>query len=367
MGSSSPESFGRTRAAAASGSECAFRAMQQAFERALETRPEAVRTLGFAFAGRPVRMRVLGRDLSEGLCRPFAHLADAAPSPANPQLTVDSWDEQGAAVSWWPPASGAASESAFPFEDGVFRSSPDGRFVLYEKATSLSGLDRAEGRMVGWWREGRSLSVDDRAKPLSALLSLWHADHGALVIHGSMVCKGGRGLLFAGPAGSGKSTAALACLCAGFQYLGDDYVGLEVAGDGACLGHSLYDSVRLAPEHLARFPELAAHAVGGRGAGSEKALAFASQAFPGRSLRSAPICVLALPRVAGGAECRAVPVSKGKALLRLAYSSLRIPPSPQGAMERLAGLVERVPTYWLELGGRVDEIARCAERLLTEA
>jgi hypothetical protein len=361
-----PDSFGLTRAAAASGGEAAFQGMAAAFDDAFRTQPGAVYTAWFAFAGRPVRMRVLGRELSEGLGRPFAHLAAAAPSPANPQLTIDAWDEQEAALCCPPLARDAVPGPGSPFEGGLLKVSADGRFVFHESASSLCSLDRAQGRIVGCWRNARSLSVDERAKPFSPLLAAWHSDAGVLVIHGSLVSKSGRGLLFVGPAGSGKSTAALACLCAGFQHVSDDHAGLEVTAHGTFVGHSLYGSIRLEPRHLTRFPELAARALTWQDSGSEKALVFTSEAFPGRAARSTPLSALALPCVTGGTACRAVPVSRGKALRRLVYSSLGVSPNPSRAVETMAALVEKLPTRWLDLGGPVDGIVRCAEGLLAE-
>ena len=88
----------------------------------------------------------------------------------------------------------------------------------------------------------------------------WHEvflpNDGEATSVGALVARDDRGVLLAGDSGTGKSTAALCCLEAGWTYLGHDWVGIGRAADGGIIGHSLYSSVALEPAQVARIDEL---------------------------------------------------------------------------------------------------------------
>jgi hypothetical protein len=93
-----------------------------------------------------------------------------------------------------------------------------------------------------------------------------------------------------------------------------------------------------------------------------------SQIVSARLATSAPIRLLALPRVSGATETRFRPASKAEALLALIPDSLFAPiprPGSRG-FQRLARLVEQVPSYSLELGRDLTQIADRVEELLSE-
>ena len=77
---------------------------------------------------------------------------------------------------------------------------------------------------------------------------------------------------------------------------------------------------------------------------------------------------MALPLIVGSANSRTRPATAGAALRRLAPGSLvkRAVP-PRATLRRMAQLVDRVPSYWLELDGALDRIAPRVERMLSEA
>ena len=65
-----------------------------------------------------------------------------------------------------------------------------------------------------------------------------------LVLHAGFVANPGHGVLFAGKAGAGKTTAALSCVWAGFDYLGDDYVGIKGLKGGNFDGYRIHNGAR---------------------------------------------------------------------------------------------------------------------------
>jgi hypothetical protein len=303
---------------------------------------------------------VTGKALADALLRPFRHLF-GPPAGAPPQLVVELWDGAETGV-----ACDLADPRLVPTGQTTTVASTDGRWVLYLHGQTLTCLDRQAQHLVGWIGDTASLGLYELGRPLHAPLLLWHRDRGVHALHAGLVSEEGRGVLLAGEGGSGKTTSALACLLAGFQFLSDDYVGLERRSDGSHFGHSLYASTHLEPGHLQHFPDLAPHAIPARLPHEDKSLVLLSPLFPNQLARCTRIDLLLLPRVTGVPEPTVRPASKGQALLRLAPSSLLMLPHATGAaFGRLADLVEQVPRYWLELGGDIRLIPPRIRELLS--
>ncbi len=359
-----------TAEGAAIVSEAIFNTLLASFLEGMNSHRDGVCESYYAFAGCQVRLRVFGRKLADQICTAFTHLkTEEKTGPTLPQLTIDLWDGAQTDLSSRLASIDEHIRAIWPVADGTLTSSPDSRFVGHQLPQFKTWLDRKARRLIGWTPSGKELLLHERGKPLLSLLSMWYKDQEIQVVHAGMVSRDGRGVLFPGSARAGKSTSALACLCAGFDFLGDDYIGLQVAGEDSFVGHSLYNSTFLEIDHLARFPLLMPHAIDRTLREKEKPLILLSQVFPMRLKRSAPIRVVVLPRVVDAAESRIRPASKGEVLLGLIPSSIvTIVPRPgaQG-FERLARLVEHVPCYWLELGRDIAKIPHLVEDLLAEA
>lgn len=352
------------------GGRSAFTVMKAAFAEAANiTGPDRFRESHYRFAGQSVRARIVGCELAEHFARPFAHLETSEIPPSSPRLTIDLWDEEATGIPC--PLALAHDDigAKWVVGDGVFTASPDGRFVGYQLRQSMAWLDRKARHVIGWTASGKKLSLYERGKPLHLLLSVWYHDQDMQVIHAGLVSRNGQGVLFPGMGGSGKSTSALACLSGGFDYLGDDYIGLQTLANGSFMGHSLYNSTWLEPDHMAHFPLLPPHAIHGRHPGEDKCLVLLSDLFPKRFIPSTRIRALALPRIVETYATRFRPASKADALLQLAPSSLlALAPQPGAhGFQALAHLVRTVPSYWLELGRDLTEIPYRVQDLLAEA
>jgi hypothetical protein len=297
-----------------------FRSMQEAFARAVAGRPESVCETGYAFAGRHVHLRVVGRELAEYVSQAFAHLECPELARSVPALTIDVWDEAEAGV----PRPAISLEDLGPrrlVDDGWLSSSTDGRFIMFERERSLACLDRQTAHLVEWRTSAEGVSLFERAKPFRLPLRLWYADNGVHVVHGGIVSSRGRGALLVGAGGAGKSTTSLACLSGGLDFLGDDYVGIEEQVDGTFVGRSLFSTARLEKNHIERFEVFRNHAEWSRDP-REKALLLLGHQFPKQLPPAADIQVLLLPRVVDGIETRVRPASRGQALFGLAPSTI---------------------------------------------
>lgn len=339
---------------------------QEAFAAAARARPEEAVEHTYAFAGLPVRLRVVGEALAAHIHAPFAHLAAPAAASGETMLQIDLWDESVAGVPCPDPPGGVDATAVRALAGGLLSCLRDGQIVSYARDASVIWLDRPGRRIFGWWKRGCALPTFERTRPLPLVLAEWYRDRGVYLIHAGLVARDHAGALLAGWSGAGKSTAATACLLGGFHLLGEDQIGLQCLPGGDHLGHSLFSSVRLETRHLARFARLMPHALPPDADDEPKSLIFLARIAPERLSACAPIRAIVLPRVVDAPACRAYPAGKAEALRVLGPSTVLGLPHRPGAVEfrHIARLVATVPTFWLEMGADLDAIAPCIDALL---
>ena len=187
----------------------------------------------------------------------------------------------------------------------------------------------------------------------------------AVIVHGALVVRDGRGILLAGRGEAGKSTLACALWSRGATLLGDDMAILDVATGEACpaprrvslrgpsralLGDAFFDRIM-------------------RGASSaalgDSHLFHPEEIDPRPRFAKVPLCAIALLARRGSVTgpARHEPIAPAHALLALLpYTNLRSRESLGDAIRMLAPLAERVPIF--DLGrGPIDRMAAAVEDL----
>ncbi|HYN21881.1 MAG TPA: hypothetical protein VE078_13040, partial [Thermoanaerobaculia bacterium] len=247
----------------AEGTSAPVLEMAAAFEDAAARDPQGPLMRWYRLAGRPVCVRIAGRRFAERITRAFSHLEASGEPGRAAQLSIELWDAEETGVPRPIRYFRDAFDRTWPFGNFVQASSADESVVGFQSHQAASLLDRRAGRIVGCVESFDRLSLYERGKPLQPLLFAWSSDHDVLPVHAGLVARNGKGILFGGAGGSGKSTTALMSLHAGFDYLGDDYIGLPPFQGGVSEAFSFYNSTWLDPDHLKRFPWLARHAIYG--------------------------------------------------------------------------------------------------------
>ncbi len=321
--------------------------------------PNGLHERHYLLSGRIARVRVVGDDLARRLHLPFAHL-EVDPVRA-PDLAIDLWDPAATGVE----APRTSLEAIDPAMRPAIAVASDGRFVGHRLAHTLTWLDRRASSITGAVDPSLGLTLFETGRPLYFPLMLWLRDRRVQFVHAGLVAKGGDGLVLCGQGGSGKSTTTLLCLAAGFDFLGDDYVGLEERG-GGFVGHSLFCSTYLDPAGLRRFPDLDAAAIHGSSVEEDKSVALVSEVWPGRLAPSARIRAVLLPEVSGEPTTRIEKASRGYALRRAAPSSILQLLAPEASsLARISALVETTPCYRVALGTDRERIPVLLDELLT--
>lgn len=341
-----------------------FRTAEVLFGRSSRAHPEHVYTSYYRFGRQPARLRVVGKKLAAHVSLPFSHLRMDERTDEWPQLAIDLWDESETGIH-------RSSDSVIggPGWYTYTEISSSGRFLTQRLPNTCVCFDRMQQRIVGSIAWGERIFTYEKAKPLARLLVQWYNDRGVHVVHSGLVSLQRQGVVLAGRSGSGKSTVALACLLAGFEFLSEDFTGLEQQEDGTFLGHSLYNSVFLSRDHSRWFPDLAPHAVNSGPSCEQKCAFLLAELFPERLRRAVPIRAILTTRVADGGPSRVRPASKSQALLVLGSSSLLQVPSygsRRKGFDLIARLIERIPCYSLILGQDLPFVPRLVEEVVAQ-
>jgi hypothetical protein len=338
-----------------------FERLAEVVDAAARRRPCAESRASYRFAGLAVGARMVGAEAARWLDGPFGPPVEIG-GAADVEIDVAEGRAEGSAAGF---AEGFAEGFAggVPGVAGPIVS--DARYVALTLPGLAAALDREAGRIVAMIDGLDLLPHWERAKPLATLLSVWCQDRGVRVVHAGLVARSGEGLLFVGPSGSGKSTASLACAADGFDFLGDDCVGLRPRSDGGFDGLRLYATATLERDHLERSVLVGVRATGPV---DERNKAIVAPGDRGRLARSARVRAVVMPRLAGRERTGYRRASAREALLALAPSSIvrRAAPGPT-LLRDLARLVGEVPCYWLEMSLAPGEIPACADSILREA
>jgi len=329
--------------------EVPFDTLARAFGQA-ETRCRA-REFGVRIAGFPVMIRIVGNAWADVVEPAISHLPRLSEDCGAYALTIEAWDVSETGVLPDHAASLDQIQSLI-----LLKSSADGTFIGEERRHGSAWLDRNSNRMVSFIRDVHSLNLDERARPFHKLLSAWLMDREIQFVHAGLIEYDGKGLLFVGNGGAGKSTSSISCLLGGMGFLGDDFIALGRV-DGRFVGFGLYASCLLNEHHIKRFPALERFSRPGHYDVEDKHIVYLSELYPKGLQCEVPISALIMPRVVGKGPNRLRAASKGETLFAIAPTSVMLLPRPsKWAFERLSLLVEETPCYWLELGEHVSEI-----------
>jgi hypothetical protein len=325
----------------------------------------------YRIAGQAVRLRLGGGDVVEPLTRALEHqAADAVPDPSLTICVADGTMVEPPRSPWEPAApAGTATSGAGenPAADGkpTLHVRDDAVAALFQlDYPAMSLYDRA-GRTGFFWTASADLvPAYERASPLRAIFHWWGLEFGWHVVHAGAVGRADGGVLLVGKAGSGKSTAALACLGAGLAYLGDNDA-LLAAGVPPFV-HGLYCAGKLDEAHLRRrLPHLLPLVGAGETRHRGKDVFFLDAARGTELTTGFPLRAVLIPKVTGAARATVRRVPPSAAVVALAPSTLlQLPGAHAERLRHLAGVLRGVPAYGLELGEDVSSVAAAVEQVL---
>jgi hypothetical protein len=338
-----------------------FQSACAAFERAAAA-AGGVLERHFALGPGILKLRFAGNAIPPIVLPALEHLA-ARPDSAKPILTVNLFDSESTGTAmpppaWTPDCYGARGE-IIGFNTDRFRT------VFAHGVDLLHMMDLSTVQGVFWAPSHRIIPYFERGGPLRTFVHWWMWRQPFQPLHAGAVGMPNGGVLLAGKRGAGKSTSTLACLEGGLLYAGDDYV---LAGGAEPYAYSLYNTAKLVPDNLGRFPRLASSIRNREKLGEEKAMLFVHEVAPDRVSAGFPIRAVLMPRVTGRRDTRLERVSPMKALLALAPTTIiHMPGASHDAFAKMSTLVKQVPCYELQAGADLPQIPCVVRELLEKA
>jgi hypothetical protein len=197
--------------------------------------------------------------------------------------------------------------------------------------------------------DARHLPLDEQGAPFRLIFQRWLATRRAQVLHAGAVGLAGRGaVLLAARGGGGKSNTVLACLGSPLHLLGEDFLAVDEAEHPRVW--SLYNTAKIYPADLARFPALATEtAVPGMAGG--KTLLVLGARHAAQFADGLPLRAILVLKITGQRASRLVPAGPMEAIREMLASPLMVVPSARrSAFEFIVRLAGRLPVHRLELG-----------------
>jgi hypothetical protein len=209
-------------------------------------------------------------------------------------------------------------------------------------------MDRRRRRGLVWLAQDAAPAWE-LSRPACALLHALTAETSHIVAHGAAVSLGGRCLLLAGKGRAGKTTAALACARAGWQFAADDYFFADTA-TGEVL--PLYSSARLRADMTEAFADVLAVS-NGRSVddGEDRHELRLGHLLPPTQFGGGGIAAILLPRRQGEVRPRFTSATRAEAFNALFVTSkLGLPGPLDWIAAKLARLVALAPAYHVDTG-----------------
>lgn len=292
-----------------------------------------IATRHFALPGIALTVESTGVEAAALLTAAFAHLETDGPVPTGEPLLWRIGDASAPdAFPKFPPQPNAMQDL------GSFHSNREGAHFVERRQGMVSVYDHQK-RVITSICQGVGLLENDLiAKPLLRfLMGLLHQE-GIYLAHAALVGLNGQGLLVTGKGGMGKSTISAAALGGGLSFCSDDFVALQRVGDDI-IGHSLYASLLLHPDQVARHPHFHGHCRASRSADVPKTVVILGTEFREQTVARLRVDAMAVPQVSGQQQSELWPMSRVAALRALAPTSVFSSPWHEVARARfLVGL-----------------------------
>lgn len=224
--------------------------------------------------------------------------------------------------------------------------------------------DRQTGRGLQLMASPISYPDWDHGSPLRNLLR-WHLVNDTQnFVHAGTLGLNGRGLMLAGPGGSGKSGTVLAGLLAGMQSVGDDYVLARLTETGGVRVLPVFTSLKNDPKGLQRLG-ISTESMGPKNWQGKHQFTFRDLVGkdPVTELEIGALCV---PYITGARQTLITPMSRRDAYIALAKTGFeQMPGDRRYGLKLCSELIRRLPTFHLALGTDPTEIVDSLQRFLT--
>ena len=299
----------------------------------------------FRIAGTVVRLSFAGERLVPYLTRALQHLR--IEPVETPDATFCLWDSVSTRVTMLPPPCDREGFSDRGDLWGFNSRRIKTAFHYHDFSVNLFDHERRTG--IYWVQNADLLPYWVLSSPLRTLFHWWMERHGCQLVHAAAVGAAGQALLVVGKGGLGKSSTALACLEAGFEFMGDDYV--IVRHEPRPTVYGLYATAKINREDIERFSAFKPFLYKTEVPADEKAVLFLHPPFASQLRAEMPLAAIAVPRVVEGEDTGFVPETRSVVHQAASFTTMSQLPYAGDHTHRLfTQLCDKLPGYRIELG-----------------
>jgi hypothetical protein len=301
----------------------------------------------FRFADWTVQIRIAAVQRADDLLRMVEHrrVTEPEPEPADWEIAVI----EGAHAGLEPlrPPSGHDQRLVDITGDYYYYWAP-------ERSGNLTLVDRGRRRAVLWYPSPGEISFWEFSRPFVYPIHALMLPTAWAPVHAAAVARNGAAILIAGYSKAGKSTTALVCAEAGWDYISDDFVLVGGTPSRAC---GIYRSARMREDMFDHLPR-SMKAVTAISTEDGEVRAEVDVAQMGRiGSRDSRIRAVVLPRRTGAARATLAPCRPSQVLQTLAGStSIMLGGGQAEVFTKLSGLIKNVPCYTFDPGPSITDI-----------
>lgn len=220
------------------------------------------------------------------------------------------------------------------------------QIFLYSKSKKTGIYWVRNSEDVPWWECTFSFRI---------IFHMWTHDLPAQLIHAGAMAKNGKGVLITGKSGSGKSTSCLNLLRAGYDYLGDDYVWVEISD---CVTvFALYHSAKIEPDNLdERFSDWKPFIRNKVDYLQQKAVFDIRDLYPKAAISSAVLDGILLPTVFDQEHTTFQKTNPINALMAMAPTTLHhLPHNRDNSYKKMIAISSKLKCYNWNLGRETNQ------------
>ena len=333
-------------------------AEQQAFfEAALERALQAEAAAGllerfYDVDGIVVRIAYAGGTLDALFSAAISHLEIDAPGRID--ATFHVWDSRSTGITM---VNAPCSPGCFTDRGDVWgMTSAHYRLAVHFSDFSVNLGDMARSTYIYWVDDASVIPYWSKGSPMRTLFHWLMAAHGRQLLHAAAVGDENGAVLITGKGGVGKSTTSLACLDAGMQFIGDDYLVTSLTPEPRAI--SLYCSAKLSPENARNFPGFTALSAP-RDARDEKTVLNLFPACRDRITRSLPLRAVMVPCVVPAIETTFQPAARDFVQRAASFTTMsHLPHAGHGTHDFIETLVAALPSIEIRLGSDLAGVPR---------
>lgn len=343
--------------------------VREQFTRALESGGKPIKKY-FTLCGSIIELIFPNDKLLPYITPALEHLAISADE--SPALRICVWDDVTTnTLMPAPPWSGYSVQANGGNIEGVYTNRGDIRGFSNSKiktafnysANALSMNDCKEKIGYYWTQDAQDLPAYETSAPLRTILNWWVQESGFHFVHGAAVGTKRGGVLLTGKGGSGKSTAALACLNSGLLYVSDDYC--VVSAEPVPAAYSVFSSAKLDPGNVFRNEYMATTRVTTGNKHDDKEVFFLYPRFSEQITSSFPLRAILLPRITGKPDSALIPATPADCVKALILSTIcQFPGAGKKAVDIMLRLAKTLPVYYLDFGTDVAQAPKLISDLL---